>query len=77
MLAEDKVKQFVLAVADAAIRDAQGKIPARAAINTGRVLPERLGLSRYRAIPRNGDGSEARRIYTAVRFLYQTELKTD
>jgi hypothetical protein len=73
MSAQDNVRLFVLVVVDAAIHDAREKVPTRAPQNTGSRLLGRLNLHRYRNSPRNGDSSEARRIYTAARFLYDTE----
>lgn len=75
MSAQDNVRMFILNVVDAAVRDAQEKVPTRSPTNTGTALVRRLNLQRYRNRPRNGDGSEARRVYTAARFLYDTELR--
>jgi hypothetical protein len=73
MGANDNVRLFVLVVVDAALSDAQTKIPERHKTNTSAALRGRLKLDRFRTSPRNGDGYEARRIYTAARFLYRTE----
>lgn len=70
----DAVKGFVNAVVDAAICDEQTGVPEYAAKrNRGTDLMRRLNLASYRVKSRMGDETEARRIYTATRFLYQTE----
>jgi hypothetical protein len=69
----DRVKQFVLAVTDAAITDVQSGIPERHPTNTGDRLVDRLNLRAIRAEPRNGDAKYARSLYTAAYFLYETE----
>jgi hypothetical protein len=71
-IAKDNSRNFVLAICDAAITDAQEGIGEYNKRNTGEVLMERLNLRHFRASPRNGDSKYARSIYTAVRFLYET-----
>jgi hypothetical protein len=71
--ARQRVKDLALAVVDAALNDSDANVPERHPSNTGAALVERLNLRRFRRKPRSGDGSEARRIYTAARFLYNTE----
>lgn len=67
------IRQFVLAVVDAAITDIQEGVSERAPRNTGGALLDRLNLRKLRTIPRNADAKYARSIYTAARFLYETE----
>lgn len=67
------IRTFILAVTDAAITDIQEGVSERAPRNTGDALLERLNLRKHRTIPRNADAKYARSIYTAARFLYETE----
>lgn len=75
MTDRDRVEQFILAVFDAAIADANDGVPEYDQHNTRERLPERLNLGRFRQSPRRGDGKYARSIYTAARWLYKTEIE--
>lgn len=70
------IRTFILAVVDAAITDAQEGVNERAPRNTASRLAERLNLDAYRTNPRNGDAKCARSIYTAARWLYDTEQRS-
>lgn len=70
------VNKFVRSVVEAACDDARQGAPERATQNTGDILRTRLNLDRFRCNPRTGDGKYARSIYTAARFLYDTERQS-
>lgn len=70
------VERFIKAVVDAAIMDAQHGIAEYDPRNSGKRLIGRLNLSSYRISPRNGDSKYARSLYTAARWLYDTEVKS-
>ena len=68
-----RVRRFIDAIVEAAIFDAEQGIGEYDPRNSGQQLLTRLNLSTYRSKPRNGDGKYARSLYTAARWLYQTE----
>lgn len=71
------IRRFILAIADAAIFDAQQLIPVRNKKNTGEALVRRLNLKQYRSVPRIGDAKYARSLYTAAWWLYETGNEDD
>lgn len=73
-----QVERFIRAVTNAAIEDAMNGVAEYDPRNSGERLIGRLffNLSSYRTTPRNGDPKYARSIYTAARWLYQTETES-
>ncbi len=69
-----RTRQFVDAIVNLALDDADNSVPERHPSTTGERLLERAQTRKIRHISRHGDKYEARRIYTAVRFLYATEI---
>lgn len=76
-LAPIKVRRFIEAITAAAIDDAANGIAEYDPRNSGERLIGRLNLPIHRTYPRNGDAKYARSIYTAARWLYQTEKNND
>lgn len=68
----NETEKIAMAILGAARLDVTEDIPKYDARNSGDALLRRLYIQR--AFPRRGDARELRRLYTAFRFLIETEV---
>lgn len=66
-----ETERIIQAILGAVITDLEVDIPNRHIRNTGSSLETRLNIQR--AIPRKGDAKYYRSLYTAIRWLAETE----